>query len=108
MNIWVLSGSYEGEQFASTHLTEKGAILAAIGDVFQLLGIEDEETAKDVYSNHGQFQADTASEPPEWDFEKLSGMCRDELWGVFGEWNEKTWDNCMGYNIEVLKTTLQA
>jgi len=105
MNIWVLSGSYEGEQFASSHLTEKGATLAAIADILQLLGVEDEETAKDVYGS----QEDTFGEsPPEWDFEKLSAMRRDELWGVFGEWSEKTWDNCMGYNIEVIKTTLQA
>ena len=40
MIIWILSGSYEGEQFASSHLTEKGAVLAAIADVLQLLGIE--------------------------------------------------------------------
>ena len=48
MNIWVLSGSYEGEQFASSHLTEKGACLAAIGDVLEMLGIEDEEAARRV------------------------------------------------------------
>ena len=48
MNIWVLSGSYEGEQFASSHLTEKGAVLAAIGDVLQLLGVEDDEDARKV------------------------------------------------------------
>ena len=108
MNIWVLSGSYEGEQFASSHLTEKGACLAAIADVFQLLGIEDEEPAKDVYGTHGGIEEDTDVEPPEWDFEKLNAMRCDELWGVFGEWSEKTWDNCMGYNIEVIKTTLQA
>ena len=48
MEIWVLSGSYEGEQFASSHLTEKGATLAAISDVLQLLGIEDEAGARDI------------------------------------------------------------
>ena len=108
MNIWVLSGSYEGEQFASSHLTEKGACLAAIADVFQLLGVEDEETAKEVFHTCGQFQSDKTAAPPEWDFEKLSAMHRDELWGVFGEWNEKTWDSHMSYSIEVIKTTLQA
>ena len=110
MNVWVLSGSYEGEQFASSHLTEKGACLAAIADVLELLGVEDEETAKDVYSErtHGGIQEDTDVEPPEWDFEKLKAMRRDELWGVFGEWNEKTWDSHMSYSIEVIKTTLQA
>jgi len=33
MNIWVLTGSYEGEQFASSHLTAQGAVIAAIADV---------------------------------------------------------------------------
>jgi len=46
MVIWVLTGTYEGEQFCSTHLTEKGACLAAIGDVLEMLGVEDEESAR--------------------------------------------------------------
>ena len=113
MNIWVLSGSYEGEQFASSHLTEKGAILAAIGDVLQLLGVEDEETAKEVVGHHN-FTPDISDderpdvEPPEWDTEKMKGMVRNELWGIFGEWVELTWDNSQGYSIEVIKTQVQA
>ena len=101
MNIWVLSGSYEGEQFASSHLTEKGAILAAIGDVLQLLGVEDDEDARKVMDCR-------AGDPPEWDMEKMKGMVRNELWGIFGEWVELTWDNGGGYNVEVIKTQVQA
>jgi len=109
MEIWVLSGSYEGDQFASSHLTEKGATLAAISDVLQLLGIEDEKTARDIYNRDtlgiGQ---DKDVDPPEWDLEKMRGMPRNELWGIFGEWNERTWDNQMGYNLEIIKTKLEA
>ena len=46
--------------------------------------------------------------PIEWDLEKMRDMPRDKLWGIFGEWNERTWDNQMGYSIEVIKTKLAA
>jgi hypothetical protein len=107
MEIWVLSGSYECEQFASSHLTEKGALLAAISDVLQLLGIEDEEGANRVMEDRlAGLMGD--EKPIDWDLEKMRDMPRDKLWGIFGEWNEKTWDNSMGYNIEILKTKLEA
>ena len=109
MDIWVMTGTYEGEQFASSRLTEKGAILAAIGDVLQLLGIEDKEDAQRVMSNDvsgkGLMEGD---EPIEWDLEKLRDMPRNELWGIFNEWSEYTWDNSQGYSIEVIKTKLAA
>tara|TARA_B100001123_G_scaffold311083_1_gene347905 strand:+ start:362 stop:685 length:324 start_codon:yes stop_codon:yes gene_type:complete len=107
MIIWVLSGSYEGEQFASSHLTEKGAILAAISDVLQLLGIEDEEDANRVMKDRldGLMEDE---KPIEWDLEKMRDMPRDKLWGIFGEWAEKTWDNSFGYRLEILKTKLEA
>ena len=109
MIIWILSGSYEGEQFASSHLTEKGATLAAIADVLQLLGIEDGEDAHRVYNTRTSgIVEDPGVEPPEWDLEKMREMPRNKLWGIFGEWNERTWDNCMGYSIEVIKTKLAA
>tara|TARA_R100000808_G_scaffold22487_1_gene48924 strand:+ start:396 stop:719 length:324 start_codon:yes stop_codon:yes gene_type:complete len=107
MIVWVLSGSYEGEQFASTHLTEKGACLAAIADVLQLLGVEDEEDANRVMESRmvGLMKDE---KPIEWDLEKMRGMDRNKLWGIFGEWAEYTWDNQMGYSIEVIKTKLEA
>ena len=109
MIIWILSGSYEGEQFGSSHLTEKGAVLAAIADVLQLLGIEDGEDAHRVYNTRTSgIEEDPGVEPPEWDLEKMREMPRDKLWGIFGEWSERTWDNQMGYSIEVIKTKLAA
>ena len=109
MIIWVLSGSYEGEQFASSHLTEKGAVLAAIADVLQLIGVEDKEDAQRVMSNDisGKGLMD-GDEPIEWDPDKLRSKPRNELWGIFHEWAEYTWDNQMGYGIEIIKTTLEA
>ena len=109
MNIWVLSGSYEGEQFASSHLTEKGACLAAISDVLQLLGVDDEEDARSVYArrsiNQGLFDDEIAFE---WDTEKMKSMTRKQLWPIFHGWSEFTWDNNGGYGIEVIKTRVQA
>jgi len=109
MIVWILSGSYEGEQFASSHLTEKGACLAAISDVLQLLEVEDEEGARRVCNRDTRgIEEDKDADPPEWDLEKMRGMPRDKLWGIFGEWSEKTWDNQTGYSIEVIKTKLEA
>ena len=107
MFIWVLSGSYEGEQFASSHLTEKGACLAAISDVLQLLGVEDEEGANRVMEARmvGLMEDE---KPIEWDLEKMRDMPRDKRWGIFHEWAEYTWDNQQGYSIEILKTKLEA
>ena len=102
MNIWVMTGSYDGEQFASSHLTEKGAVLAAIGDLLQLLGVEDEETAKAVQSHH-----DLDEVLFEWNLMKLRDKPRDELWPIFHEWAELTWDSGT-YNVEVIKTKLAA
>ena len=113
MNIWVMHGIHEGDMFASTHMTEKGAALAAIADVFEFLGIEDEESATDAMNNVGWHgiarSADAEKEEPfEWDFEKMKDMKRKELWTIFGQWSELTWDNSHGYQIEVNKTEIGA
>ncbi len=109
MIVWILSGSYEGEQFASAHLTEKGAVLAAISDVLQLLEVEDEEDARRVYNRDTRgIEEDKDADPPEWDLEKMREMPRDKLWGIFHEWGARTWDNQTGYSIEVIKTKLAA
>ena len=108
MPIWVMMGHYEGEMYCSSHLTEKGAALAAIADVLLYLGIEDEDDALNVMnSRHACSETDgEQTEAIEWDREKLSKMSMNELWGVFGEWGELTWDDHGGYRIEVSKTTL--
>ena len=109
MDIWVLSGCYEGEQFASSHLTEKGAVLAAIADVLQLLGIENRENAIEVMKREASgLVLMEGDEPTEWDLDKMRDMPRNELWGIFHEWSEYTWDNQLGYGIEIIKTKLVA
>lgn len=111
MPIWVFMVRYDGEMACSTHLTEKGAILTAIEDVLQYLGIEDGEDAKNVYNHNNDWRSmkaqreakDEADEPPEWDIGKMQKMNRNQLYGVFGEWCEKTWDHHI-YECEIMKT----
>jgi len=110
MNIWVMQGVHEGELFASTHLTEKGAAIAAIQELLMFLGVEDEETALSVMNSRYAY-SDTdgeQTEPFEWDQIKLRDMGRDELWKIFGQWGELTWDNDCGYQIDVNKTEITA
>ena len=114
MNIWVMQGIHEGDMFASTHLTEKGAALAAIGDVLEFLGVECEETALTAVNGKIEHWMESAAtdddknDPPEWDQIKLRDMTRQELWKIFGRWAELTWDNDCGYQVEVNKTEIAA
>ena len=97
MRVWVMQGMYDGELFSSVHLTEKGCALACIDDLMQFLGIEDEETALEVmhasYSYTSEEKKVTeATEPFEWDMEKMKDMTREQLWKIFSEWSEVSWD----------------
>jgi len=103
MPIWVFMVRYEGELSCSTHLTEKGAMLAAIGDVMEYLGVEDEEAALRVFDD--QCVDAPRIEPPEWDQEKMRKMKPDQLHSILGAWIEKTWDH-YDYEVEVTKTRL--
>ena len=108
MDVWVMTGSCDGELFASSHLTEKGAVLAAIRDLLEFLGVEDEETAQRVVYGRSPIDAGLPDEPIEWDSSKLKEMDRNKLHGVFGEWSELTWDNDVGYRLDILKTRIEA
>ena len=108
MKVWVMQGIHEGDMFASTHLTEKGAALAALADVLVFLGVEDEETALSAMNMRVRIGESEVNEAPEWDFEKMNDMKRDELWKIFGAWSEFTWDNDCGYQIDVNKTVIAA
>ena len=115
MKVWVMQGSYEGEMFCSTHLTEKGAALAVIGDLLEFLDVESEETAlgvmHDSYTYTTEENMAAATEKAiEWDQEKMKSMTREELWKIFGDWTEISWDRMSdrGYNLDVRPTEIQA
>jgi hypothetical protein len=115
MKIWVMQGSYEGEMYCSTHLTEKGAAMAAIGDLLGFLDVGDEESALSIINDEYQmgvppYPGDKLPEPIEWDQEKMKSMTRKELWKIFRAWCEISWDRMAerGYNLDVNATDIQA
>ena len=97
MNIWVLTGTYEGEQFASSHLTEKGAVLAAIQDMIEYLGVDEENPRRD---------SDSERALPIYDNE-MRKLSSTEVWEIFHAYGQHTWEG-MNYSVEILKTQVQA
>ena len=97
MNIWVLTGTHEGDQFASSHLTEKGAVLAAIQDMIEFLGV-DEENLK--------LNPDGERSLPIYD-DEMRKLPSTEVWNIFHAYAEHTWEG-MDYSVEILKTQVQA
>jgi len=110
VKVWVMQGIHEGELFSSVHLTEKGAALAAIADVLEFLGVEDEETALSAMKNNYDY-SDTdgeQTEPFEWDHNKMKDMKREQLWPIFQNWTELTWSNNYGYQLDVMHMEIAA
>tara|TARA_R110000765_G_scaffold290421_1_gene386365 strand:- start:32 stop:343 length:312 start_codon:yes stop_codon:yes gene_type:complete len=102
MNLWSFIGTCDGELFTSTHLTEKGALLNAIEDVLMFLGVDDDPA--DAFERY--FVGEDGV--PCYDLDEMRKMNREELTKLFGEWAELTWDNQQGYQVEIIKTQVQA
>jgi len=101
MDIWVLSGSYEGDPFASTHIQRKGAEIAGILDIYDFLGIND----RDEYALRFPGQDN-------WFYtgDELRAMDGDEVSKVFGEltYLDCVYDNDVGYRLSIIKSRLAA
>ena len=112
MKVWVMQGSYEGDLFSSVHLTQKGCALACIADIIEFHGIDDEETALSVINSSYAFTETDGeqTESVEWDQEKLKDMTSEQLWKIFSEWCEISWDRMSdrGYNIDANSMEIQA
>jgi hypothetical protein len=112
MKVWVLHGTYEAELFSSVHLTQKGCALACIADVLEFLGVEDEETAlqvmNDVYSYTETDGEQT--EVFEWDQEKMRDMSSKDLWKIFSDWTNISWERMSdrSYYIDAQPMEIQA
>jgi hypothetical protein len=102
MNLWSFIGIFEGELFTSTHLTEKGALLNAIGDIIDFLGLTDDPAAA---LDRCHFDDDES--PPCYDLDEMRKMNREELAKLFHDWAVYTWDNQQGYQVEIVKTQVQ-
>ena len=109
MKVWVMQGSYEGEMFSSVHLTQKGCALACIADITDFHGIDDDETALSVMNNTYRGDSEEATEPIEWDQEKLKEMTSEQLWKIFADWCEMSWDRMAdrSYNIDAQPMEIQ-
>ncbi len=92
MKVWVMQGSYEGEMFSSVHFTQKGCALACIADITDFHGIDDDETAQQVVNSKHHVDSEEAIEPIEWDPEKLKDMTSKQLWNIFADWFDISWD----------------
>ena len=112
MKVWVMQGSYEGELFSSVHLTQKGCALACISDITEFLGVDDDETALQVINNLYTYTETDGeqTEAIEWDQEKLKEMTSEQLWKVFSEWSEISWDRIAdrSYNLDASPVEIQA
>ena len=112
MKLWVLHGTYEAELFSSIHLTEKGCALAAIADVLDFLGVDSDEEAMRVMNNLNPYAEtdDDLTEPYHWNHEILKDMTSEQLWEVFRQWCEISYDDfghrC--YNIDAYQLEIQA
>jgi hypothetical protein len=107
MKVWVMQGSYEGELFSSVHLTQKGCALACISDITEFLDISDEESALDVIQDRHVYEPpvrekEDSADPIEWNQEKLKEMTSEQLWKVFADWCEVSWDRMAdrSYNLD--------
>ena len=94
MKVWVMNGTYEGELFSSVHLTQKGCALACISEITEFLRVDDDETALQVINNLYTYTETDGeqTEAIEWDQEKLKDMTSEQLWKVFADWSEISWD----------------
>ena len=112
MKVWVLHGSYEAELFSSVHLTQKGCALACIADILDFLGVEDEETAlQAMNSSYSYTETDgEQTEAFEWDQEKMREMSSKDLWKIFSNWTEMSWDRMSdrSYYIDAQPMEIQA
>ena len=94
MKVWVMQGSYEAQLFSSVHLTEKGCALACVADVLEFLGVDSEKEALEVMNDvYSYTETDgEQTEAFEWDQEKMKNMSSKELWKIFQDWCEISWD----------------
>ena len=80
--------------------------------MLEFLGVEDNETAlsvmNDVYSYTETDGEQT--EAFEWDHEKMKNMTSKELWKIFSDWTDMSWDymSSRSYYIDAQPQEIQA
>ena len=89
-----MQGSDEGQLYSSVHLTQKGCALACIADVMEFHGIDSEEEAlRAMNDSYPYTETDgEQTEPFEWDLNKMKDMTSEQLWEIFRQWCDISWD----------------
>ena len=114
MRLWVTQIYYSGELTCSTHLTEKGALLRALEDLFDYLGVDDKvqarTTMRDKWGGHPDNRPTDEEVEKIMDDGALEAMESSQLWKIFGQWNMCTWDNYDGnsYTVDINRVMLEA
>ena len=110
MKVWVMQGNYEGELFSSVHLTQKGCALACISDVLEFLDVSDEDSALSIMNTMYHGEIEEYKEAFEWDQNRLKEMTSEQLWKIFAEWRDISWDRMAdrGYNLDGSPVEIQA
>ena len=98
MNFWHASITHEGEHQVTTHLTEEGALRSAIFDVMEFMGLEDGELRMNRDQN-----VDLVT-----DHKVIMKASLDDLRAWWPTWSEETWDNPYAYDVQVVRSILQA
>ena len=112
MRVWVMNGTYEVEVFRSVHLPQKGCALGCISEITEFLGVDDDETALLVMNACNPYAETDGDQTDaiEWDQEKLKEMTSEQLWKIFNEWSEISWDRMAdrSYNLDANPVEIQA
>tara|TARA_Y100000310_G_C20275763_1_gene620147 strand:+ start:255 stop:578 length:324 start_codon:yes stop_codon:yes gene_type:complete len=106
MDIWVVLTKEEYENFPTTHLTQKGALLEAIDAVLQFLGLTKIQTDPQDWTDflNGALNEWTPSDVPS--VEDWREKDCDGLWKLYDFLAEFTWDY-QEFDIEVQRTQVK-
>ena len=94
MDIWVATSRQDYEIWPSTHLTQGGALLHAIGEILTFLDLEGINNSSDGEAQWKDF-LDDRSTPGQHapDIKNWREKGCEELWKIYNFLNEFTWDS---------------
>lgn len=100
MKVYSAVGSYDGEAFTSVHMTRKGALILAIQDIYEYLGVVFDSVSTEFVDDNGNpcFIGDP---------HELKAKSSDDLYLIFRSWCDVLWDRSNAeYRIDIVQTSL--
>ena len=101
MRVYSAVGSYDGEAFTSVHMTRKGALILAIQDIYEYVGVVFDSVSTEFVDDDGIpcFIGST---------EELKAKSSDDLYSIFRSWCDVLWERSNAeYRIDIVQTLLQ-